>query len=308
MCNPAFGQVVDPTVCTCQKGPGDTDVVKYQGGGTGEGCTSVSVTTNQLSNDLFHGEEDPIRSAKEAVKNFAERLDPRFDQIGLVGFTNDIRDDRVKLQCLQYAKNGHAGGGGMAKCFDPTTNPISFTNVIRAVEDFQPTSSTDISEGMREGLEELGISIPTYNPNVDSLCTNDTDEDGDGHACDRRGAARRVLILMTDGSPNKNANCPDAYDWRGRFGASTKSYDCSMYFAAQAANNNVTVYTIGIGSGVNIELLTAMATGTDPNPPDGDNGFYFEGRGGKYFPAAKPSDLDGIFDQILENIYVRIVG
>jgi hypothetical protein len=270
------------------------------------GCTSVTTTTNQLSNDLFHG-EDPLRSAKEAVKKFAMRLSPRFDQIGFVAFTNDIRTPRTKLQCLRYATQGHAGSNGVADCFDPSTNPISFTNVIRAVEAHNPTSSTDISEGMREGLEELGISTPGNN--VDSDCSSGTSADGDGHACDRHGAARRILILLTDGSPNQylSTSCT-SYQWRGRFGQDKESYDCAMYYASQAADNNVTVYTIGIGSGVNIELLTAMASGTDPNPRANDDGFYFEGRGGRYYPAAKPSDLDAIFEDILSNIYVRIVG
>jgi hypothetical protein len=69
----------------------------------------------------------------------------------------------------------------------------------------------------------------------------------------------------------------------------------------------VTVYTIGIGAGANRDLLTAMATGTDPQGDLPDQ-TYFVGKGGQYFPAAKPTDLDLIFDQILSNIYVRIVG
>ena len=51
-----------------------------------------------------------------------------------------------------------------------------------------------------------------------------------------------------------------------------------------------------------------MAEGTDPDPVAGDDGVYFEGRGGRYFPAAQPDDLDAIFEQILNNIFVRIVG
>ena len=117
---------------------------------------------------------------------------------------------------------------------------------------------------------------------------------------------------MTDGSPNTNqgAGCPSSAVWRGQFagGGVNDAYDCSIYFASQAADSNVVVYTIGIGSGVNRELLTAMATGTDPNPAEGDDGYYFEAKDGQYFPATKPSDLDAIFESILSNIYVRIVG
>ena len=77
-----------------------------------------------------------------------------------------------------------------------------------------------------------------------------------------------------------------------------------MFYAFQSADNNVTLYTIGIGSGANVDLMTAMATGKDPTTGD----FYFEGKGGKFYPAAKPSDLDAIFEDILSNILVRIVG
>lgn len=302
-CNPTFGQTVDPDQCSCRTAPDDTDVGSYPGGGTGLGCTAVLTTTNMLENDLFH-DVDPLRSAQEAVKNFAARLDPKFDQLGVVAYSSGI-EGRVKLQCLRWA--GAHETEGTAKCFDPTTDPISYTNVIRDIEDYNPGGGTDIPEGMREGLEELGIEVPGYNEGVTSECS---DNNNDKKSCDRRGAARRVLILMTDGSPNNSVSCPGSFIWRGQFGGGgvNNAYDCSIYYASVAADNNVVVYTIGIGSGVNVELLTAMATGTDPNPVPGDDGFYFEGKGGKYFPAAQPDDLDAIFEQILNNIFVRIVG
>lgn len=311
MCNPAFGQTAGPDNCSCKLSSTDTAASAFYGaGGAGIGCTSVTTTTNQLTNDLYH-DIDPLRSAKEAVKNFVARLDPKFDQVGFVPFTNDIRTPREKLQCLRYAANRY---GDQKYCYqDPEpgspyspARPISYTRIIEAVEDHTNTSGTDISEGMREGLEELGISVPGYNEGVDSTCASYTtySANGDKHACDRRGAARRVIILLTDGSPNHNVSCPGSFAWTGNFGQGENSYDCAMYYAKQAADNNVTVYTIGIGSGVNRDLLTAMATGVDPGTGD----VYFNSRGGEYFPAARPSDLDGIFEQILSNIFVRIVG
>lgn len=305
LCNPAFGvnPVADPSECSCRKNPGDTTVGVYPGGGTGIGCTSLITPTNQLEDDLFHG-IDPIRSAQEAVKNFAKRLDPKFDQLGIVAYSNNIKG-RIKLQCRQWSQK-HDTTNGVRGCF-ATTNPLSYTNVIQNVEDYKPGGSTNIAEGMREGLEELGISIPTYNPNVQSGECDGTISANNKEPCDRRGAARRVLILMTDGSPNQDVSCPGGYKWRGEFGGG-RPYDCAMYFAQQAADNNVTVYTIGIGAGVNIELLTAMATGKDPNPKAGDDGFYFEGRGGQFYHAVQPNDLDAIFEDILSNIYVRIIG
>jgi hypothetical protein len=49
-----------------------------------------------------------------------------------------------------------------------------------------------------------------------------------------------------------------------------------------------------------------MATGVDPH--GGVPEPMFLGASGKYFPAVKPSDLDGIFREILTSISVRIVG
>ncbi|MCB0214077.1 MAG: VWA domain-containing protein, partial [Anaerolineae bacterium] len=272
LCNPAFGKnPADPEQCSCRTGPSDDTVGDiFPGGGSALGCTSLITPTNQLEDDLFHG-IDPIRSAQEAVKNFAARLDPKFDQLGFIAYSSNIKG-RVKLQCRQWSQN-HDKINGARGCF--STDPISYTNVIQTVEDHAyPDGSTNIAQGMREGLEELGVDTP---PNPDDVksgeCEGSISQDN-AKPCDRRGAARRVLILMTDGSPNKSVDCPSTYKWRGQFGEGRNSYNCAMYFAQQAADNNVTVYTIGIGAGVNIELLTAMATGTDPNPKSDDDGFY----------------------------------
>jgi len=54
-----------------------------------------------------------------------------------------------------------------------------------------------------------------------------------------------------------------------------------------------------------------MATGTDDmGTPDitSDDIVYFNDKGGKFFNAATPDQLDSIFKSILSNIYVRIVG
>jgi hypothetical protein len=161
---------------------------------------------------------------------------------------------------------------------------------------------------MMEGLEELGIDDPFNSENVTHAC-NKTSNNGD--ACDRAGAARRILILMTDGSPNlptgTTGYCPSTLPasatWKGT-GGSNISYHCAIYYAQQAAKNNVTVYTIGVGAGVNISLLTAMAEGIDP--ATGDE--YIRNAKGKFYLAATPADLDAIFEDILSNVVVRLVG
>jgi hypothetical protein len=341
VCNPIYGNTVNQAMCSCLKNNAEASkryLPTYPGydpnfKGSGQGCSSVpsgttlsmlsnvysitvsppnvqppQVQTRTIVNDLYSNQQ-PIRSAQEAVKNFVlgngveekYRLKPGFDQVGFVAFTTNIVNgtggsSRAKLQCLRTMTPV------------PTDAATCYGKVLNAVEHQWPNGGTNISEGMREGLEELGLSIGS-NTNVDSTCTSGVD---DKHACDRKGAAKRVLILMTDGSPNnKVTNCssqPGYADyWDGLIGPTDPDFDCAMWYAQQAAAKGVTVYTIGIGGGANTDFLTTMATGVDPRS-GGTPVPMFSGAAGKYFSAVTPADLDGIFREILTSISVRIVG
>jgi hypothetical protein len=117
----------------------------------------------------------------------------------------------------------------------------------------------------------------------------------------RGGAASKVMILLTDGVPNRNpgGSCTSGWypnashpnridtDYSGQGGP----YDCMLWFAEYARDHGVTVYVIGLGYGVDSELLKEVAQ-------RGNGQYYFSATGG---------DLDFIFGEILENIYVRLV-
>ena len=304
VCNPAFGYTINTSECTCKLRATDTANSGY---GSGIGCTFVATTTNQLQQELqtgLYSGLQPLRSAQEAVKNFAGKLNPSCDQLGFVPFTGDSNNTtaqndatrRSKLQCLNWAATQT---GNPARCYDPVLGvPLSYTHVLSAVEKHWPEANTDIAVGIREGLEELGVSTPS-NP-VNSNCTAITN---DGSACDRQGLARRVLILITDGKPNANpGNCapgggrPDV--WDGLIGTEDTDFECAVYYAFLAAQNNVTIHTIGIGPGANLDLLTTIATGVDPHGNEPEI-VMFAGASGQFFPAAKPTDLEAIFDAIL---------
>jgi Flp pilus assembly protein TadG len=250
-CNPIYGLTVTPDQCT--------------------GYSPVTVPTNNLANALFNDIE-PLRTSQEAVKRFIKRLDPEFDQVGFVAFTDDEKTDRIsQLECRK--RYGQA-------CYEGTS-PISYTQVLKKVEDVRAEWGTNIAWGMREGLRVLGVDSP------DNSCTTDTS------SCGRGGAATRVMVVLTDGSPNDSpSGCGNdpVYNFPYEI-PDSDAYDCVIYYAGKALENNVIIYTIGLGQGARRDLLEMTA----------------ETAHGQYFFAPTPEELDAQFDKILSNIYVRLI-
>ncbi|MGC8877980.1 MAG: VWA domain-containing protein, partial [Anaerolineae bacterium] len=254
-CNPIFGLTVNPSDCT----------TPYY---------LVTTRTNRLADDLF-GDFEPLRTSQEAVKRFVQKLDPQFDQVGFVAFNNDP-PSRTELACLR--RYGRA-------CYDPLVQnpPISYTQVLQAIEEQTAYGGTDIADAMRSGLGVLGLNVDGL-PGWNNNCTG-----APNSACGRGGAAKRIMILLTDGSPNDNPGglCDDDPSlWPYN---NDPDFDCVMYYARKARQTGTVIYTIGLGNGVIPELLQAVADETQ----------------GTYYFAPSPKDLDNIFDQILANIYVR---
>ena len=155
-------------------------------------------------------------------------------------------------------------------------------------------ASTNIAQGMLRGLEMLGINAN----NVDTTtwtglndCSTATDH------CGRGGAVKRVMIIMSDGVANTNPwdntgaanqNCyaMDLYQPNTGHQAEDRAKDCVMYYAQIAANNNVTMYTIGLGAGADDELMLAVAE--------------LPGSNGQYFAATSSAELDAIYDAIMQ--------
>ncbi len=307
-CNPAFGLTVNQEQCGCPQNaiqaadyasryPGSVRSQTYWAGNSGSNCTVVGGTvadpTNNLNDDLFSGLE-PLRSAQEAIKEFARRLDPEIDQIGFVAFTEEVKKTTtsgklltVPLQC----KRANPGD-----CTPDNPYPL----FMETVERQWPQGPTNIADGLKQGLKLLGID------GYGAAACSSTNPDA---ACDRNGA-RKVIILLTDGSPNREPSsdvCDNNNLWNGDVAAGDDDYDCSIYYAREAANNGVIVYSIGLGAGVNPDFLTAIAEGVDPHSiTKSGSEFLFTARGGQFYNASTPDELDGIFTQILGNIYVRI--
>ena len=241
----------------------------------------INKPTDFRTDPLFDEWEMPLRKAKEAVKFFITRLDPERDQVGFVYYSS-AGTAKTELACKRAAATQN---------IDCTTgsNPISYTNVLKGVEDTRAQGGTPTGEGFRKGLEVLGYQVVAGSPaNFDTLCDGTPNS-----SCSRGGGAQRVLILLTDGNPNSTSygnGCTEAEapPWPANNNA---SYRCPLQYAKMASEAGITVYTIGLGFGVDRNWLKEVAR---------------LGNGQAYF-SASGGDLTIIFNQILSNIYVRLI-
>jgi hypothetical protein len=266
-CNPMYGNTVGP-------GTSYPTCTFY---------TTPATTANTLLNSaIWQDSEAPLRSGKEAIKGLVQRLDPRYDQVGLVTY-NDSTFIKVNMECLiQHPSTCTAG-----------SNPVSFTTILRAAEDPDAQGGTYTSSGMKAGLEVLGLD--PYNAGLAS-------PNGRG------AAAKKIMILLTDGAPyppngaNPGGLCTgDWYPSAGAPGAVSTAYngdttsdcsgancdgnDCMLWFAEDARAHGVALYTIGLGYGVNSDLLQETA----------------ERGNGTYYFATSGADLGLVLDDILSS-------
>ncbi len=322
-CNPIYGLTVLPANCTHM---------------------TIFQPINNLDNPLFSA-LDPIRGAQNAIRNFVLRLDPKLDQAGFVDFAADGWQ-RSQLECIRASRARDAvvaddfqqanypldasayGEFDETVCFDAdqaivNTAPISYNNVFIAIEDaYPPSGNTDIADGLRRGLHMMGINTDNddggnhsndcnwnYNsgnwrlPRLNGAWLNQPGIDSKSNPivshCARGQAATGIIVLLTDGAPTNNdpgdnADCDNEaispLPYEG-FPDTDKRYRCIMYYTDIAAKHGVLVYTIGLGVGADQDLMKAVAEKTN---------------GQAYF-VLTASQLDVIFDQILANVYIRLI-
>ncbi|MBN1262062.1 MAG: VWA domain-containing protein [Anaerolineae bacterium] len=248
-------------------------------------CTAPINPQERYKDDLFD-DEQPIRGALEAAKKFVRRLDPKYDQIGYVSYSTTAAVES-ELQCLRRL------GAGASECVDRldeyhSSETIEET-VIEDLDDTNAGGSTNIGDGIRRGIDVLSNKPGHYG---------------------RPGAAH-IMIVMTDGEANqcpprpgygsgddtgcnKGGNPCYAEDfYPNNTGNQTydRAKDCTVYYAQQARNNGIVVYTITIGGTADIEIMETVAELT----------------GGIHRHAPRPEQLDDIFDELYERIFLRLV-
>ncbi len=213
--------------------------------------------------DDLYDDEQPLASAAAASIRFVNMLDFNFDQVGLVTYS-DKANRVVQLRCLK------SNGQGCTK------NVINNT-IIDTLDSRNQTyarGSTNIADALEEAIEALDNDPPHYG---------------------RPGAAK-IIILMTDGQPNKNSNLHPEHRECADMGQlwphnNSSAHDCSMYFANLARDKGIIIFGITLGDGADQELMGAIAERT----------------GGIHRHAEETAALDGIFDELYNRIFLRLV-
>jgi len=142
--------------------------------------------------------------------------------------------------------------------------------VVAALDATRAEGNTNIAGGILDGIEVLSTDAGHYG---------------------RPGAAH-IMVLMTDGEANRQPNsyCDDEDLWPGGEGAK----DCVIYYAQEARDNGIVIYTISLGWGADVDLMTEVAELT----------------GGDWFVArpATRDKLDEIFEELFEKIFLRLIS
>jgi hypothetical protein len=103
------------------------------------------------------------------------------------------------------------------------------------------------------------------------------------------------MILMTDGEANQtpNSQCHEQDLWPHNTGDEGIDHakDCVVYYAQEARDNAIVIYTISLGWSADRELMEYVAELT----------------GGLHYWAPTPDSLDAIFDDLYERIFIRLV-
>lgn len=214
--------------------------------------------------DDIYDDEQPIRAAIEAAKRFVGMLDYRYDQIGYVSYASDVTI-QSELQCLRRL--------GAQNC----TPSVITSTVVAKLDATKASGGTNIGGGIQKGIEVLSTLSGHYG---------------------RPGAAH-IMILMTDGRPNVSPNTTCyTYNLIQKYGLTTptntserQGKECTLYYAEQARNNSIVIYTITLGDSADFELMETVANIT----------------GGVHRNADRPEKLNQIFDELYERIFLRLV-
>jgi len=234
---------------------------------------------NDRSGSMLQDNPDRMVSLMDAAILFNSQMDDSRDRVGLVSFGDpwstsgwsDLTgatshpygtawpgDDYKESDDNAYVAAHYPGSpkeyGTAQYAFVDlplTANPVTNAATVNAaINGMVPSGGTPTREGMYRAIQHI----------IDN----------------KRSTAVSAIILLTDGDYN-TGGAPG-----GGSGVTSFGTVGTGSVITYAEVNNITIYTIGLGSSVKTAELTSYATQT----------------GGKYYPAPSPSDLAGIYTQI----------
>jgi cysteine-rich repeat protein len=239
-------------------------------GSCGGGCFGCGVVTPYCGDGILNGDEECDKNAgviegyicnsscvlEEITSVCMMDLDVMMviDVSGSMGYNSPTRLSLAKDAANSFLDNLRSGDKSGLVSFSWTAslnkelsnNHVSTQSII---DGLTASGATNIGEAINKANQEL-ISVGV-SPSVS-----------------------KVEILLTDGRANK----PNGD------GLNENPDDIALALnkSLEAAENGIVIFTIGLGSDVNSNMLSSIANNT----------------GGKYYFAPKGEDLDGIFNQI----------
>jgi hypothetical protein len=249
------------------------------GGRTGWACMAaedprfapVDPLTEKL--DDLYDDYQPIRASKEAAKGVVRLLNPRLDQIGYIEYsaTSTVTEE---LYCIERV--------GDCSDLEKVVTSIESTAAVSETGD-----GTNIADAVWDGLWVLTTG-PEPNPDGGSLPPKSP-----GTIHYGRPGVAQVLILVTDGQPNKYPQLPTGYgncysddlypDQPGETLDQRRARECVAWFALHARDQGVVIYAIGQGGQADGALLAHVAGLT----------------GGSYLYAPTPLQLQEAIETLL---------
>ena len=206
---------------------------------------------------------DPQNIRLDVAKDFVDKLSDK-DKVGIVDFdsyaysvcklTANKDEAKTAIESID-SWGGTSLTAGIKKAFEQFGISTLSTFSLEATQSIEKQST--LEENQTNGLSNLGIQRQKFATQEEleiSPISNKISEPRE---------ALKYIIMLTDGEGDYNSN-----------------------LTAQAIQNNIIIYTIGLGSSIDEALLASIATQT----------------GGKYYNAAVADDLIKEFDRITQDV------
>lgn len=222
----------------------------------------IDSSGSMSSNDY---ENIRLKVAKEFVDKLSEK-----DRVGIVDFdssaytlchlTTNKEDAKIAIDSID-SSGGTSLTAGIKKAFEQfgrSTKSTSSLLVNESTDEQNPLENNQMNGLSRAGIQREALTMQTVTPSAIQVSLT-SNKDIDAESVE----ALKYVIMLTDGEGSYNSN-----------------------LTTQAIQNNITIYTVGLGSYIDETLLTKIATQT----------------GGKYYNAAVADDLIQEFDRLTQDV------